>query len=107
MGRRLGLWKTGLLNPEQASRWCLPDPTPLAYLQAVQGHYPSYRRSLACHRRVDPSLEHSGSYDCYCKPKKRIEKSHRIKDLQGYPDPLGHSPHGYCRQSNNAPTPGR
>lgn len=83
MGRRLGLWRTGLLSPEQAPRWCLPGPTPLAYLQAVQGHYPSYRRSLACHRRVGPSLEHSGSYDCCCKPKKRIEKS--VTQDQGPP----------------------
>lgn len=88
-------------------RWCLSAPTPLAYLRAVRGHYPCYHRSLACHRRVDPSLQHSGSYDCYCKPKKRIEKSHGIKDLQGHPDSLGYSPHGYCRQTSNAPAPGR
>lgn len=74
------------------SRWCQPAPTPLAYLQAVQARYPCFPRSLACHRRVDPSLQHSGSYDCYCKPKKTIEESCGIKDLQGHPDSLATHP---------------
>lgn len=85
---------------------CLP-PTPLAYLQTVQGHYPRYHPSQACRRRVEPSQQHSDSYDCYCKPKTRIEKSPGGEDLQGHPDPLGYSPHRYGRQSSNVPAPGR
>lgn len=98
-----------MLSPTQATAHGAPTsaPTPLAYLQTGQGHHPRYHPSQACHRRAEPSQQHSDSYDCYCKPKKKIEKSPGIKELPGHPDRLDYSPRGGGRQSSNVPAPGR
>lgn len=69
---------------------CLPS-TPLtppwAHFEAAQDRCPHCHPTLACHRKAEPSLEHNGSYGCYCKPEleKRKRGSHETGDSQGQP----------------------
>lgn len=62
--------------PAEDRAWLSPEAhhtapahlSPVAHFQAAQDHCPHYHRTLACHRKAEPSLENSGNYGYYCRP---------------------------------------